>query len=142
MCSACQKLLFGVLLGAALTLTACQGNSLNCGVGVSCAGGEGVRACALQAGPDSKNFPLEVQYSADLSGDAKIIELTYQNNAGTQTRDTLVTSWSTEVDLKSGRDVEITADVEATDGSAKITYVARDSTGSVSMTESDQCGVG
>lgn len=137
-----SNVLSAFLLGGALVLVGCQGNSVSCGAGVNCAGGEGIRTCALQAGPDSRNFPLDVRYSADLSGDAEIIKLTYRDNSGTQARDTLVTSWSTEVDLKSGREVEVTADVELTDGSAKISYVARDSTGSVSITASDQCGAG
>lgn len=133
-----RRLLFlSCLLVAQFLLGACDSN-----VTPQSAGGEATFTCALQAGPNSENSPLTVRYSADLSGDALITELTYTNNNGTQSRDSVGTSWSKEVSLDSGRNVEITADVEMTDGSAKVTYVARDSTGDVSITDSDQCGTG
>lgn len=125
-----------------LLLGACNSGGPDCGIGSNCSSGDPVRTCALQAGPDSRNFPLTVQYSADLSGDAQIIELTYQNNNGTQSRDSLTSTWSKEVSLDRGISVEITADVEMTDGSAKVAYVARDSTGEVSIQATDQCGTG
>lgn len=98
--------------------------------------------CDLQAGPNSKDLPLTVQYSADLSGDAHITELTFRGPNGTQNQATIETSWSKEVSLDTGSNVEITANVEMTGGSAKIAYVARDSTGTVSIQATDQCNTG
>lgn len=131
-----RPLFLSCLLVAQLLLGACDSSNVT----PQSAGGEATFTCALQAGPNSENSPLTVRYSADLSGDALITELTYTNNNGTQRRDSVGTSWSKEVPMDSGRDVEITADVEMTGGSAKVTYVARDSTGEVSITDSDQCG--
>lgn len=97
-----------------------------------------IKTCTLEAGPNSKDFPLTIEYSATLTGDAEITDLTCQTNSGKQTTSDLTSSGSKIIDLESGASVESVATVEVNDDSAEVAYVGKDGDGNVSIEESDQ----
>ena len=84
---------------------------------------------------------MTVDYTAAISGDAEVTELTYRTDDGEQTVTNLTSTWSQTVDVSAGTSVEITANAEVRSGSVEVGYVARDSDDNVALEESDGCDV-
>lgn len=111
---------------------------------ITCDSGDAVvKTCDLQAGPNSKDVPLTVEYEYALTGarHGTFIEIAYRTNEGPKTVVNAgeVASETISEFIERGNPIEIGASAQVARGGARVGYTARDSVGTVVLEESDQC---